>query len=479
MPQPTLYWHDYETFGADPRGDRPVQFAGQRTDLDLNPIGEPLVLYSRPTPDALPQPAACMVTGISPQQALQRGIPEVEFIRQIEAELGAPGTCGVGYNSLRFDDEVTRNTLYRNLLDPYQREWKQGNSRWDLIDLMRITRALRPEGIEWPLNEEGVNSMRLEHLTAANGIDHGNAHDALADVEATIALARLVRKHQPRLYHYIFEHRTKQRATDLLNLQQPTPLLHVSGMYPANRHHLAVVLPLTQHSNNNNGVIAIDLAEDPTPFLELDAESIRQRLFTRSIDLPDGVKRIPVKTIHINRCPVLAPLNTLDHTSQRRLKIDLDQQLARIPQLLAAPHFIEQLQQAHLNADFKPESDPDRMIYSGFFGDSDRQTMARIHRMTPLELATTTFQFDDSRLQTMLFRFRARNWPETLDASEQERWRRFCQHRIMDTDGGGTIHWDRYQEEIIQLRQQYLHNEPKLRLLQQLQDYGELLLQSF
>jgi len=193
----TLYWHDYETFGADPSRDRPVQFAGLRTDLDLNRIGEPLVLYARPANDFLPQPQACLVTGISPQLALERGVPECEFIERILQELARPGTCGAGYNSLRFDDEVTRYTLYRNFHDPYAREWQHGNSRWDIIDLVRTACALRPEGIEWPLREDGLPSFRLEDLTGANGISHGAAHDALADVEATIALARLVRQRQP------------------------------------------------------------------------------------------------------------------------------------------------------------------------------------------------------------------------------------------------------------------------------------------
>jgi exodeoxyribonuclease-1 len=161
----SFYWHDYETFGADPSRDRPVQFAGLRTDAELNVVGESLVIYSRPADDYLPHPQACLVTGISPQLALQQGVPEAEFIRQIHEELALPGTCGVGYNSLRFDDEVTRYTLYRNFYDPYAREWQNGNSRWDIIDMVRATCALRPEGIEWPLREDGLPSFRLEDLT--------------------------------------------------------------------------------------------------------------------------------------------------------------------------------------------------------------------------------------------------------------------------------------------------------------------------
>lgn len=476
MPTPTLYWHDYETSGADPRGDRPIQFAGMRTDLELNPIGEPLMVYARPTPDYLPQPIASLITGITPQEALSKGVPEVTFIQQIMEEMSQPGTCGVGYNTLRFDDEVTRNTLYRNLYDPYEREWKNGNSRWDIIDLMRLTRALRPEGIEWPHYEDGKPSMKLEHLTAANDIDHGMAHDALADVHATISMARLVKERQPRLYQYAYDHKDKKSAAALLNLKSPTPLLHVSSMIPSERSNLAIVLPLARHPTNSNGIIVYDLHSDPTPFLSLTPEEIAARLFTRTEDLPQGVERIPLKTVHINKCPVLAPLNTLDSASQERLGIDLAQQQQHAEVILHAIGFIDQVAQAHQLHQFPEEQDPDRMIYSGFFDQHDKMQMQRTHTLTPDELATTTFSFQDPRLETMLFRYRARNWPESLNHEERERWQRFCQHRILDEDSGSTIHYAQFISELESLAQEHQQSPEKLQILHSLAEYGEALL---
>lgn len=474
----TYYWHDYETFGADPRGDRPVQFAGIRTDSDLNPLGKPLMVYCRPAPDYLPQPGACMVTGITPQQALAKGVAEVEFIQQIMQELAKPGTCGVGYNTLRFDDEVTRNTLYRNLYDPYEREWKNGNSRWDIIDLLRLTRALRPEGIEWPHYEDGKPSMKLEHLTAANGIDHGMAHDALADVHATIAMARLVKERQPKLYDFVLHNRDKKSAATLLNISNPTPLLHVSSMIPSERANLAVVIPVARHPTNSNGIIVYDLQQDPTPFLQLNAEEIRLRLFTRTEELPEGVKRIPLKTIHINKCPVLSPLNTLDAASQERLGIDLAAQLQHAETLRNQSPFNEAVVEAHLQHSFTEEKDPDRMIYSGFFGQPDKQQMRRVHTLSPDQLGNETFLFQDPRLEQMLFRYRARNWPDSLAEEELQRWRHFCQHRILDEDGGGTIHYSQFQSEISSLMQEHAHHPQKLQILQSLAEYGDSLLSS-
>lgn len=194
MSEHSFYWHDYETFGRWPRRDRPAQFAGVRTDAELNEIGPSLMHYCQPAPDFLPDPESCLLTGILPQTCLEQGLPEHAFAAAIERELAAPGTVGVGYNTIRFDDEVTRHLFWRNLMDPYAREWQNGCGRWDLLDVVRCTYALRPEGIEWPRHEDGRTSFKLEHLTAANGLAHEAAHDALSDVRATIGLARLIRE---------------------------------------------------------------------------------------------------------------------------------------------------------------------------------------------------------------------------------------------------------------------------------------------
>jgi exodeoxyribonuclease-1 len=441
----TFYWHDYETWGADPRRDRPAQFAGLRTDADLNPLGEPLVIYCRPNNDMLPQPEACMVTGITPQLAQQEGLNEAEFIARIHQELARPETCGVGYNTIRFDDEFTRYTLYRNFHDPYAREWQNGCSRWDIIDMVRLTHALRPEGIEWPRNDEGVVSFRLELLSAANDIAHESAHDALSDVRATIALARLIKQRQPRLYDYVLCNRDKQTLGERLNLRQRQPVLHVSSMYPAQQGCIAMVVPLARHPANPNGIIVFDLRHDPTPLLELSEEAIHERLFTPSADLPEGVARIPLKTIHLNKCPVVVPINTLTAEAAERWSIDVTAGERHRQLLLAQPDLERKLQTVHRMSEFEPVSDPDQSLYSGaFFSRDDRRRMDRILRSEPTALHDFPAVFDDPRLPEMLFRYRARNWPESLNETERERWEEYRRARLLESDGGGSITLDDY-----------------------------------
>ncbi len=478
----TFYWHDYETSGADPSRDRPVQFAGLRTDLDLNPVGEPLVLFARPADDVLPQPQASLVTGISPQQALEKGLPECEFIGRIEQELARPGTCGVGYNSLRFDDEVTRYTLYRNFHEPYAREWQNGNSRWDLIDLLRTANALRPEGIEWPLREDGLPSFRLEELTAANGISHESAHDALSDVHATIALARLVKQRQPRLYDYVLNHRDKRSAQALLDIAGMKPVLHVSGMFGAQRNNIALIVPLALHPVNRNEVICYDLDADPAPLFELEPDQLGELLFRRTADLPEGVERPGLKTVHINRCPVLVTAKMADAATAERLGIDG----ARCRKHLAALRdyrgrnpkaFNTRVQAIFAGRNFEPVSDPDRMLYGGgFFSDHDRQVMNDVRASSPAELASASFAFEDARLPEMLFRYRARNYPQTLSPEERARWEEYRFARLTEPGAGGSICMDEFHASIEELLASGTLAPAQQELMLQLQEYGDSLL---
>lgn len=471
----TYYWHDYETFGANPRLDRPCQFAGLRTDADLNPIGEPLEIYCQPTDDVLPHPQACLITGITPQLALERGVPEPDFIAAILAELGQPGTCGVGYNSIRFDDEVTRHTLWRNFHDPYEREWKNGCSRWDLIDMLRLTYALRPEGIEWPKREDGKPSFKLEHLAAANNLEQQRAHDALSDVTATIALARLVRDRQPRLYDYVISNRSKQAARGMLDLVNHEPVLHVSEKFPAEYGCLSLVMPLVEHPTNGNAIVCFDLRQNPQALLDLSPADIHERIFTPTADMPEDVERIAVKAVHANKCPVLAPVKTLSSEQAARLQLDLD--TCRQHWAALRPHVDElgaKLRLVFEMGEFEPHSDPEQDLYGGFPSDADKRRCEQVRRMTGPELAIDPPVFDDKRLNELLFRFRARHFPADLNAAEQDEWQRWRSKRIEFAPDGG-LGLEEYRQFLALLERELAGDAEKIGILAALQDWGQRL----
>lgn len=467
----SIFWYDYETTGINPRSDRPLQVAGIRTDESLNEIGEPLNIYCQPSDDILPHPAACLVTGIDPQRLREKGLGEGEFVTRVHAALSAPGTCGAGYNSLRFDDEVTRYSLYRNFFDPYAREWQGGNSRWDLIDLVRTAYALRPEGIEWP-QEDGRVTLKLERLTQANGIDHGQAHDALSDVRATIGLARLLRERQPRLYDFLYQLRSKQRVMDQIRLLQP--LLHVSGRFSAARHYLAPVLPLAWHPRNRNALIVCDLQADPSVLLDLDAETLRSRLYTRREDLAEGEVPVPLKLLHINRCPVVAPLSVLRDADRQRLGLDWSLCERNVETLKAAQAlWQDKLATIYQEEAFAGSADPEQQLYDGFIGDRDRRLCEQVRNAQPQELASRDWPFDDARLPELLFRYRARNFPDTLSPPEQQRWTDFCRQRLSNPECGAPNTLEQFRVALEAMRGDC--SPSQVQLLQQWQAYAEQL----
>ncbi|TVP53692.1 MAG: exodeoxyribonuclease I [Halomonadaceae bacterium] len=481
----TFFWHDYETFGTDTVRDRPSQFAGIRTDAELNIIEEPVTLYCRPADDYVPDPGACLVTGITPQEAHQKGLPEAEFIARIHQCFSVPETCVVGYNSLRFDDEITRQTLYRNLLDPYAREWKNGNSRWDIIDMVRLCYALRPEGIVWPEREGGLPSFRLEELTRVNGIAHESAHDAMSDVHATIAMARLIREKQPRLYEFVLNNRDKRSAQSMLDWRQTRPVFHVSSHIPASLGCCAMVLPLAPHPVNKNATLVVDLRQDPTFLLQASVEEIRARVFTRAEDLPAGTERVALKAVHANKCPVLAPgtlLKTMDPKRLEQFQLRGDvlrrhlRQYREAVQGQGLQELADKISAVFADQVFAESSDPDEMLYGGgFISPQDRQQLEQVLATEPELLAEMEFTFQDQRLYTMVFRYRARNYPDTLTVDEQEQWETFRQQRLLKP-GPQWRSLPAYFQTLEALAAEKADNKAAQLVLHDLQLYGESLI---
>lgn len=433
----TFYWHDYETWGVSPAEDMPSQFAGVRTDMDFNIIGEPLNILCKPALDVVPHAEACLVTGITPQHAEQKGVSEREFFAAIHSELARPGTCGVGYNSLRFDDEVTRYGLYRNFYDPYAREWQSGNSRWDIIDMLRLCYAVRPDGIQWPRRDDGVVSFKLEQLTQVNGLSHEAAHDALSDVYATIGVARLVKQTHPQLFDHVFSLRKKQLAQQALAVGSHKPVLHISSRFGSEFACGSLILPVVQHATNKNEILCVDLRYSPAPLLELAPERIAELLFTRVDDLPEGIDRIPLKSVHINRCPIVLTPKLLDEKVAERMSLDWAQCEVHRKQLLAMDGLAKKLQAVMAVNKFDNRGkEAEALLYDGFVGNADKQLMQGIPHSSGEKLAQGVYPFEDERLPALFFRYRARNFSGSLSDEEWQDWLQYCRDKLL---GEGSL----------------------------------------
>ncbi len=445
----SILWYDLETFGIDPKHDRIAQFACIRTDERLNEIDEPLKLYCKPPLDYLPSPMACMVHGISPQTAFELGLDEYDFTLRLLEEFSRPGTTAAGYNSINFDEEFIRHLLYRNLFDPYAREYAEGNSRWDIINLLRAAHDLRPEGIVWPRDEEGRPLFKLEALSKANGLDHSSAHDALSDIRATIDLARLVRERQRRLYDWYFSHRKRESLKPLINLSARRMLLHTSAEYSSPRGCSTLIAPVGIDPGNRNKLIAIDLRFDPGELVSLSPEEIRARVFTKSGE--SDKPRVPLSRIRLNHCPYLAPLSTLSKEAEGRLGLDKALCAGRLSFIGSSPGLVDTLMAVFDEPMPAPASDePELSLYSGgFIPPTDRRKLERFHvdlaearksLGTLLELKRSLFasKFKDDRILRLAGRLFARNFPETLSESERLKWRDFCLARIQFPSSEGA-----------------------------------------
>ncbi len=476
----SLFWYDIETFGRHPGLDRVAQFAGVRTDDTFEPVEEPIIEYVRIPPDYVPSLEACLLTGITPEMTLEKGICEYELAAKIYTEWTRPGSCVVGYNNISFDDEFMRNVFYRNLFDPYIREYSRGNSRWDLINVARAAKDLRPEGINWPVNEDGMPSFKLEDLARANGIDQSNAHEAHADVKTTIALAKLLHEKQPKLFTFLFRHRLKNRISRLINIQHREPVLHTSHFFSREEGCTTAVAPLAVDPGNRNAVIVFDLRFDPDPLFDLSVEEIRRRVFTSRDELEEA--RIPLNTVHINKSPVVAPLSVLDDASAARLGIDPPAVERRWNRIRRQTNLTEKIRSVYEGggAGAHPEAeDVELAIYSGgFFLDEDKRLFDTLHESGFSTWREVGGEFTDPRAVKLLHRLIGRNFPELFSKHEQEKWKNFCASRLLFPPGGHIDDFGTFEKKIeTRSRSTELSARDKL-IIRSLMDYRDRLKQT-
>lgn len=428
----TLFFYDLETSGLSGRDDRIMQFAGQRTDLEFNPIGEPYNMLVILNDDTLPSPDALMVTGISPQKTVDEGYSEAEFARILMEEVFTPDTVVVGFNNIRFDDEFIRHLFWRNFYDPYEWTWRDGRSRWDMLDVVRMTRALRPKGINWPVDAEGNATNRLELLTKENGISHEAAHDALSDVTALIDVSRLIKSTQPQLYDYLFSMRDKKAVQQLVNLDNKKPFVYTSGRYDKEHDKTTVAFPLTSGKNGN--VVVYDLRYDPTPFINLSSDELAKKMYaTREERTQPGFAALPVKELQYNRAPAVAPLGVLEQgEGWQKISLDMKTVDAHRQIILSSPQFAENIRTIYENRpDYKKSPDVEAQLYDGFLDDRDKLRVETVRNADARQLADFHPEFVDERLPDLLLHYKARNYPHALSESEMMTWGEWRSARIM------------------------------------------------
>jgi exodeoxyribonuclease-1 len=424
----SLFFYDLETSGLNPRFQRIMQFAGQRTDMNLQPIGEPTNVLVKLSEDILPEPQAILITGTTPQKTLQEGIGEPEFARLFSEKIATPDTIMVGFNSVRFDDEFMRHTLWRNFYDPYEWSWSSGRSRWDILDVVRMTRALRPNGIEWPTNENGEPVNKLELLSKKNNLEHSHAHDALSDVEATIGIARLIKEKQPKLFDWLLTLRHKREVAKLINLETPQPFVYSSGRYGKKNNFTTIALPIAPGSRQDS-IVVYDLRYDPLTLEKASQKNIADRIFAKfATRQKEDYEPVPVKELLLNKCPAVAPINVMDESSWQRLS--LDQQLVMKHLSSLTQNIKDKIAAAYANSPaYTSVDDVEGQLYDGFINDKDKGRMSVVRASDENELSDFHPDFADERLSELLLRYKARWFSKSMSHDEHETWQLYRQKK--------------------------------------------------
>jgi len=471
----SFYFYDLETSGVRPASSRIMQFAGQRVSLTLEPIGKPDNFLIKMTEDTLPEPDAILITGITPQATRADGITEAEFLKYFHEKIAVPGTIFVGFNNIRFDDEFIRYLNYRNFYDAYEWCWRDNRSRWDMLDVARMTRALRPDGIKWPFGTDGKASNALGLLTSINDLAHENAHDALSDVTATISFARLLRNKQTKLFDYLLSMRDKAKIRELV--EENKPFVYTSGKFPSLYEKTTVVQRIGHHPGKQ-GVLVFDLRIDPGPFAKLSPDELVQKWSERH---DDETKRFPIKTLQYNRCPAVAPFAVLDDESTERIKLDKkavianSKKLSSLKQLhknlVKALELMDKKRQATLLSD---EQLVDQQLYDGFFEDIDRNRMGVVRAADEDSLLGLDIEFEDDRLNRLLPLYKARNFPNAISDEDRKIWEAFRKQKLLG--GKDKSLASKFFVRIGELMQQPNLTSHQSFLLQELQLYGESIL---
>lgn len=427
----TFFFYDLETSGFSARYDRIMQFAGQRTNDELELIGQPVNLLVKLTDDILPSPGAVLTTHITPQMTVADGISEADFCRYFLEQVATPDTTILGYNSTRFDDEFIRHTLWRNFRDPYQWAWAEGRDRWDLLDVTRLVRALRPEGINWPTKrvaetDQLITTVNLVDMAKCNGFENDNAHDALADVKALINLARLLRRSQPTMWRYLLDHHDKHSVLNIITPGQPKPFVYASGRYSSSYQKTTVATVIAE-GRTPNSYLVWDLRYDPVDFTSLsEAEILGNLTADRATRRQDDFVPIPIKELSINKCPAVAPLGVLDAASETRINLSRAEVMRHYHQLNSQAGLVKRLTKVWCKRPaFPPASDVEGKLYDSFTPKSDQAKIRLVAAADSAGLADLHPNFTDERLDELLFRYKARQYPTSLSEAEEERWRKF------------------------------------------------------
>ncbi|VFP86245.1 Exodeoxyribonuclease I [Buchnera aphidicola (Cinara pseudotaxifoliae)] len=418
-------FYDYETFGKNVSVDRIAQFCSIEVDSEFKKFSKKKIFFCYPPIDYLPDPESILITKILPQYTHKYGINEYFFAKKIYKIFSQKNICIVGYNNINFDNLITRNLFYRNLFDPYEWSWKNGNFTWDIINILRAFYIFHPNTMIWPSDVNGIVSFKLFDITKINKIKHFNTHDAYSDVLATFLVAKYLYEKNKCFFLFLYKISHKKYILSFIYKNHNKPFFYLSSYFGSKNRNLGCVMIIGSHPNYKNTFIVIDLSVCLKKIFYL-YSSIEYHKITIKNLFDCGIK-----IIYLNKSPLLFSYSSLSQYDCNRVQINYT---------LCQKNFFLLQNNIHIKnwiisfftctVPKKIVLDVDLMLYKNFFSSKDKSLFVLLHKRCPLKWINWYPKFIDNRIREIFFRIKARNFLYLLNNREKKSWKKHCKNKI-------------------------------------------------
>ena len=400
----SLVFYDTETTGTDTAFSQILQFGAIRTDAELNIIDR-FEIRSQLQPHIVPSPGAMAVTGVTVKQLTDTTLPtHYQMMKAIREKLRSwSPAIFLGYNSLNFDEHLLRQAFYQTLHPLYLTN-TDGNSRIDILRLLHATHLFVPDAIVIPVKENGNPIFKLDQIAPHNGFAHEKAHDAMADVEATIHMCRLVREHAPQLWES-FNRFSKKKAVTEYTFSEPIFSL---SEFNYGRPYSSLVTAIGIHPKRNTDIFVFDLAIDPSLLAAMPPERHASQL-----------KKTPkpIRVIKSNACPTMRPAGEAPALAEARA-LGMDELTRRANVLKSDATLRSALIEAYLSIgddEEEPSQHIEHQIYDGFYSSGDQEKLDAFHLAEWEKRPCLSSQLEDKRLRQISSRLIYFERPDLLD----------------------------------------------------------------
>ncbi|MDA8561631.1 exonuclease domain-containing protein [Gammaproteobacteria bacterium] len=456
----TFLFYDIESTGLNKSFDQVLQFAGIRTDKDLNEI-ERYELKVKLNPDIIPSPFATITHRISVKNN-QDNISEYEAIKKIHSWINQPNTKSLGYNTLGFDDEFLRFSFFKNLLPPYSHQYANNCGRLDLYPMTAMYYLFKNEILNWPKIENKI-SLKLEQLNNANNLAKGQAHDAMVDVEATLKLAREFKK-ESKMWDYLIGFFNKNEDIARSNLLKNSPALYFNGYLGHDNNFQCPVIFLGQHKYYKNQSIWLRL--DSTKLIETTQETIQNT--TQIIRKKPGEPGflLPIKKRYLN----YLTKERLDQTEINELWLKNNSETLKA----IASYHTNFIYPTYQNVDI------DSSLYLNGFKNSNEEKFCRdFHKAPDKEKTKIIDKAPNQNLKKQAIRILGRNFPENLSQAQLKEFNIYLKDinplneidTIIDFQNNKKLTIDKALQQIIEIKAEIKLDSEQHVLLNELEDY--------